>query len=317
MDTAVITAVHRPDRTTAAALAELIDAVHSDAGPPVGERKRVQLHHADDTPWTALIATIPSGALAGYAHVRWEGGRCGLAATVELAVDPDDHALADRLVSAASQAVADAGGGRWQLWAHHDVAAAAAERAGLASTRRLLLMRRSLADVPAQLGGHIDWAGLPGDVTLAALREGTDDEALMAVNNVAFANHPEQGDMTTGDLAVRRATDWYDPADVLLAWRGDDLLGFHWTKRHPSDQREVPTRGQLGEVYVLAVHPDAQGLGLGRGLLRAGLAHLAARGCDDVALYVEADDPAARLYADEGFDTLREHRCYAAHALAG
>lgn len=304
MRTVPITTVDQPDPATAAALARLVDAVDADLGPPVGERKRVQLQQADDAPWTALVAAAPDGAPVGYAHVRWEDAARGdLVASVEVAVHASDHALADRLVAAAADAVRAAGGGPWQLWAHHDVAAHAAERAGLALTRRLLLMHRRLDPPPPA-------PVLPEGVAVAALRDGIDDDALVAVNNAAFAQHPEQGGWTAADLAVRRAAPWYDPADVLLAWRGDDLLGFHWTKRHPPDQREIPADGPLGEVYVLAVRPDAQGLGLGRGLLRVGLAHLAGRGCADAALYVEADDPAARLYADEGFAMLRTHRCY-------
>jgi mycothiol synthase len=58
----------------------------------------------------------------------------------------------------------------------------------------------------------------------------------------------------------------------------------------------------LGEVYVLGVDPSAQGLGLGGVLLDCGLSHLLARGCDQVLLYVEADNTVAlRLYERSGF----------------
>ena len=49
----------------------------------------------------------------------------------------------------------------------------------------------------------------------------------------------------------------------------------------------------MGEVYVVGVDPDAQGRGLGGALTLAGLHHLAARGLDEVILYVEADNAAA------------------------
>jgi mycothiol synthase len=311
VSTTAVTTVHRPGPDVAAGLATLVEALGSDAGPPVGERKRVQLYRLDDTPWSALIATGDDDHPVAYAHVRWEEPEraAGLVATVELAVREDDDPLAARLLAAASEAIGDAGGGRWQLWAHRDVVARAAERAGMETTRRLLLMHRLLAERDAAAE-----PAMPEGITLARLREERDDDALIAVNNEAFAGHPEQGGWTRADLAARRAVSWYDPDDVLLAWRGDELLGFHWTKRHPPGQQEINVPGRLGEVYVLAVAPRAQGLGLGRTLLRAGLAHLARRECTDAALFVDGDEPAVALYTAEGFATVRAHRCYAGRA---
>ncbi len=55
-------------------------------------------------------------------------------------------------------------------------------------------------------------------------------------------------------------------------------------------------------MYVLGVDPSGQGLGLGGVLLDRGLAHLHARGCTEVLLYVEADNTVARrLYERSGF----------------
>lgn len=306
MDTPVITAVHRPGAEQAVALAALADRLGAETGSPIGERKRAQLQQRDDAPWTALVAHAGDDTPVGYAHVLWERPeRAGLSASVELVVASDGF-VADRLLAAVRATIGEAGGGSWQLWAYHDVAVDAAERAGLELTRRLLLMHRPLN----RADGLAD-PRLPDGITLAPLREGADDDALIEVNNAAFAGHPEQSGWTRAELAVRRAAPWYDPADVLLAWRGDELVGFHWTKRHLEPKPEVPARGQLGEVYILAVRPQAQGLGLGRALLRAGLGHLRRRECTDAALYVDAEDVAVRLYENEGFATVRVHRCYA------
>jgi mycothiol synthase len=69
------------------------------------------------------------------------------------------------------------------------------------------------------------------------------------------------------------------------------MLGFHWTKRHSP---------RLGEVYVVAVSPEAQGRGLGKSLTLAGLHHLT--GVEEVLLYVESDNrPALAVYERLGF----------------
>jgi mycothiol synthase len=71
------------------------------------------------------------------------------------------------------------------------------------------------------------------------------------------------------------------------------MHGFHWTKRHSAT---------LGEVYVVAIDPAAQGKGLGRALVDLGLRHLGSLGLDDVLLYVESDNaPAVHLYEKLGF----------------
>jgi mycothiol synthase len=89
-----------------------------------------------------------------------------------------------------------------------------------------------------------------------------------------------------------------------MAWRGDPdeggvLLGSHWTKVHPAgDAGPDP----VGEIYVLGVDPDAQGIRLGGALTDLGLAYLRGRGLDEVLLYVEEDNTAAvRLYEGRGF----------------
>ncbi len=77
------------------------------------------------------------------------------------------------------------------------------------------------------------------------------------------------------------------------------LLGFHWTKVHAPGEAADEA---VGEVYVLGVDPDAQGMRLGQALTDLGLAHLRGRGLHQVLLYVEEDNAAAvRLYESRGF----------------
>jgi mycothiol synthase len=163
----------------------------------------------------------------------------------------------------------------------------------------LLQMRRDLDGVDPDPG-----PALPDGVHVEAFRPGRDEAAWLRVNARAFASHPEQGRWTPEDLRLREQEPWFDPAGFLMAWRGEPeaggtLLGSHWTKVHPAgDVGEEP----IGEIYVLGIDPDAQGLRLGRALTDLGLAHLRSRGLREVLLYVEEDNAAAvGLYERSGF----------------
>ena len=215
--------------------------------------------------------------LAGYAQLDHGFG------TAQLCVHPGfrRRGLGARLLTA----VLDDGASG--VWAFGDLqgAQALARTAHLDAERRLLIMERPLSrdDVATR-------AAPPG-ITLAAFAD-ADTDGFLRVNAAAFAHHPEQGAFALDDLRARQAEPWWDPAGLIVARDDQGVVGFHWTKRHDA---------QTGEVYVIGVDPRAQGLGLGSVLLDAGLAHLAAAGCSRVILYVEADNPAVRLYERSGF----------------
>ena len=183
-------------------------------------------------------------------------------------------------------------------WSHTDDPAAAhlARTLGFAAVRALWVMQRDAAEVEVPV--------VEG-VTIRGYRDSDADEVLR-VNAAAFAHHPEQGAMDAANLAERMAEPWFDPDGLLVADAGapgHGLLAFHWTKQH-SDT--------LGEVYVVAVDPAAQGRGLGRAVTAAGLAHLAANGVREIVLYVESDNAAAiATYSRLGFTHTRTHVQYA------
>ena len=244
-------------------------------------------------------------------HLLLDEGAAGYATiadgTVQLMVDPVRRraGLGAGLAGAVAGTGADTTGGSeirgW--WAFGDLpgARALANRRGLAPARELLRLGRPLIGLPAA-------RALPDRARLRTFEPGRDDNAWLAVNARAFANHPEQGRMTAEDLAARIAEDWFDPAGLLLAVDADDpdrVLGFHWTKVTAEDP-------QSGEVYVLGVDPAAAGGGLGGALLDAGLAHLIAHGATTVDLYVEGDNTAALgLYRRAGFTELARDVMYA------
>lgn len=282
----------------------------ADGAYPLSEHVMLHLRHGGDEPAVHLLVR-DGEQLVGYAHVDTTDAVEG--ASAELCVHPlyRRRGLGRALVLAAIDAAEERDpGGRLRLWAHgdHPSANALALSLGFVRARVLWQMRRSLyAPVPPP--------ELPDGVRLRPFRPGQDDEAWLALNARAFADHPDQGRWTAADLRVRLAEHWFDPGGFLLAERTSDgaLLGFHWTKVHGTvrpDQTGTDghTHGDghhhdpIGEVYVLGVDPTAHGLGLGTALTLAGLRHLRAGGLDQVMLYVEETNPTAiALYSRLGF----------------
>jgi mycothiol synthase len=147
--------------------------------------------------------------------------------------------------------------------------------------------------------------GPPPAVETRSFVVGRDEDDWLAVNNAAFDWHEDQRDWTRADLDERVDAAWFDADGFLVHERDGRMAGFCWTKVHDD---EVPP---VGEIFVIAVHPDFHGLGLGRALTLAGLRHLAQRGLGVGMLYVESDNDAALgLYRDLGFTVHRRRRRY-------
>lgn len=132
----------------------------------------------------------------------------------------------------------------------------------------------------------------------------SDLDELVAVNNRAFAWHPEQGGRSAHDLAETMAEDWFDPDGLRLHHIEGRLAGFCWTKIHAGDP-------PLGEIFVIAVDPDFHGRGLGVPMTLAGLDWLTDRGLGQAMLYVESDnDSANATYQRIGFTHHLTNRAY-------
>jgi mycothiol synthase len=313
--------VKRNDHLGAGEVAEVLAltqaAGDADGAYPLSEHVVLHLRHGGDKRAVHLLARH-EGVLVGYAHVDTTDPIEGAAA--ELVVHPlhRRRGLGRALVTAA-MAVADEATdqppGRLRLWAHgdHPSATALAMRLGFERWRVLFQLRRSLfAPVPEP--------ALPAGVSIRPFEPGVDDEAWVALNAAAFADHPDQGRWTIEDLRIRIKEPWFDPAGFLLAQRDSDgeLLGFHWTKIHGEVRREADgathAHDPLGEVYVLGVSPAAAGTGLGTALTLAGLRHLRGRGLDQAMLYVdETNTRAVALYSRLGFARWSTDVCFRRH----
>jgi mycothiol synthase len=225
--------------------------------------------------------------------------------SVELVVRPRARVDLDALLHDALTVIAGEGGGHVTYWVHGteiDVRAdERATKAGFVAERDLLQMR-----VPLPLSDSPRW---PEGTTVRTFRVGEDEAAWVPVNNRAFAGHPEQGAWTVDMLRAREAEEWFDPEGFVLAFDGDGLAGFCWTKVHPAQPPREPDA--LGEIYVIGADPSRHGRGLGRALTTAGLDSLAQRGITVGMLYVDADNEAAvGLYRALGFVTHRTDRAY-------
>lgn len=288
------TPVYRHDGPLSATTADQVRALahavaEHDGVDAFGEQALLDL--ADPESHVVHLTAERHGGLAGYGVVDLRGPL----ASAELAVVPGSRrAGIGRALLAAARAVGDEQGlGPTLAWAHGDLtgARALAERAGLAVRRELWQMAR-------ELDGPVASPELPDGVRLRAYRPGVDDDAWLAVNGRAFDWHPEQGRLRASDLAARRAEPWFRAEDLVLAERDGRVVGFTWLKVTPGADE--------GELYVLGVDPDAQGLGLGRALTAVTLERLAGRGLRRVVLFTEGDNHAAvATYRRAGFDVVR------------
>ena len=310
--------VDRLDTEQLSALVALIEAATQvDGVAPLSEQ--VLLDARDGLP--AGTAASPSTStspphflaydgthLAGYAHLEREPAattskaqKMGGAASAEIVVDPEyrRRGIGTALVRALEDVLQER---TLQIWSHGHIGVARAFAASedTTSVRTLWTMRRSLGPNARVLPP----AHLPEGFTTRHFVVGQDEDAWLHVNARAFAHHPEQGRMTRVDLDRRMAQSWFDTMGLILIedTRGPApvLAASHWTKVvPPQDPQASPTEG---EVYVVAVDPAYQGMGLGLTVTALGLRHLVERGLSEAFLYVEGDNTrAVSIYSELGF----------------
>jgi mycothiol synthase len=294
-DTVRIEQVARLDAAARAAATALVDEVRVAVGTrPVSDRMWLDLVHDGPTSAGAVLARTDDG-LIGVALLARDGSDDWTVEVVTRPAEADRTELVTALLQGARAHVARAGGGRltWWVFDADDTSHELAARIGLRADRDLYQMR-----VPLPLAAATD-------VSTRPFVPGRDEEAWLEVNNAAFAGHHEQSGWDLATLELREREDWFDPDGFLLHERDGRLAAFCWTKLH---RDATPT---MGEIYVIAVHPDFHGLGLGRALTVAGLASISARGVTTGMLFVDAHNaPAVGLYRSLGFEVQRTDRAH-------
>lgn len=267
----------------------LTSARVADGRDPLSENKFLELARgAGDG-----ILAEEEGRVVGYAHVS----PVAVGAVVEMVLAPDRRSrpLADELLGRALETARPAAS--VQVWAFEPVLVDAVRARGGVLGREVRQLRRPLP--PDRRPGL--------DADIRPFRPGRDEAAWLAVNNAAFRGHPENGNWDLATLEERMAQPWFDEAGFLMAWDHDELAGFCWTKLHPDS---------VGEIYVIAVAPEAQGRGLGRELALSGLWDLyERRGAITGMLFVEGgNERGLALYEALGFATVHLSCCFVVEA---
>lgn len=223
-----------------------------------------------------------TGQLAAYAQLNHNQDTriWGL----DLIIDPshNDRALeiGPQLLRSALDFIGEHEGGQVHWWVNKPTSTheALAKAVNLPPSRDLLQLRRSLP---------LDIANRPEALALRTFRADHDEDAWLELNNRAFHWHPEQGNWNRHTLESRTQEPWFNPEGFLLHERDGRLAGFCWTKIHADHSPP------LGEIYVVAVDPNFQGIGLGYSLVVAGLDWLSHQGLTTAMLYVDKSNKAA------------------------
>ena len=278
----------RADTIDPSALAELLErSRRPDGEQALSEHKMERVTGSIDS--RSLVGMGGDGRAVSYGQAAWHrapaSGDAGhwaieLALSAEARSHDDVVGLVTELLAMLPQR------DRVAVWSFDQLVSEALGLVGYQPTREMFRLSRRL---PLDIG-----AAVPVGIRIEPFAYDRDAKDWLAVNNLAFAGHPENGALGSDDLLARMSLDWFDPDGFLVALEGERLAGSCWTKMH---------EGHIGEIYIIAVHPDSQGRGIGRSLLGEAAVHLhERRGATTLMLYAEGDNEAGLgLYEALGF----------------
>ena len=259
-----------------------LEVAYAAGQPRLNDHLSSDLTHGERDGFRAAIASVGDD-IVGYAQASTAND----GVVVGVVTASTDHA--EPLLHELLRMVPTATAVTW--WSTESSARVAAEL-DLLPDRRLFRMGRALPIADTT------------DVEVRPFQVGLDEQAWLEVNNAAFAAHGEQGGWDLATLQQREREEWFDADGFLLHERDGRLAAFCWTKLHPG-------AALTGEIYVIAVHPNFHGHGLGKALTVAGLQHLHSVGAEAAMLYVDAVNEAAiGLYRALGFEVEHTDQSY-------
>lgn len=300
-----------------------------DGFAPFDEQNLLDLSH--NTPGTRLWIMVEYACGVGKVIGAAVAGRGGYG---ELAVRPRlrNRGFGKRLLTTLLPEVPQG------VWAHGNLeyAQKLATNLELEPGRRLYVMEKSL---------DVDSGETPGveGVAIRAFDEG-DLEDLVRLNAQAFADLPDQGNLSVEDFRQRMAEPWFDSSLLFVAREkkvcdndvmrkseaGESVEGESAIDEGESgetatdvnatnDSAEMlaylwmkPLENDTIEIYVLGVHPCAQGRGVGKTLMKYAQDAMVRRRYKIAKLYVDASNEAAvGLYRTASYKVVEEHVMYA------
>lgn len=277
---AVIDASLPVDRFPGVSRQDLVHAVDRLAGDPEG-----------------TVVALEGDRIVGYCTPRHD----------DLTVHPDHRRRGHgrRLVDAARKLVRSRGLDRLILYGPADHPPAAGFIAALGFTYHSSLWLFELSPDIA-----VPPPAFPDDVVVRPYRHPDDLATYLEVANASFVDHPTP--MRFVERAIRHTHELpdFDPDGILLvAPRADPARPIAWAKT----EHEMTEAGERrGYVNFVGVVPAWRGRGLGRELLRWGIARLRDAGAGTIELNVEAaNERALGLYRRTGFEPKVEWPHYA------
>ncbi|MGD0018287.1 MAG: GNAT family N-acetyltransferase [Candidatus Limnocylindrales bacterium] len=240
-----------------------------------------------------VAVAVEDGLVCGYVSPRHD----------DLTVHPEFRRRGHgrRLFAAGLDLAAKAGWEEIRLCVPSSGAARPFARA-MGLTYRSSMWRLSLAPETA-----VPEPALPADVIARPLGEWLPLQRYVDLLNATFAEHPGPVSWTLGQVLHAHGRPEFDPSAILLvspADRPEDPVAFVRTALGPPEDNDPAPVGEIGLVGVL---PQWRGRGLGRELLRWGVAQLRSRGAGCIKLSVEAENELALgLYRRTGFEPVVE-----------
>jgi mycothiol synthase len=156
----------------------------------------------------------------------------------------------------------------------------------------------------------VPFPAFPSTVVLQTFDPDGDLAGYVDLINTSFADHASPIQVTEEMVRHIHALPDFNPRNIALIAPADALtapVGFCVTGL------DRPENGPIaGRINLVGVLPAWRGKGLGRELLRWGVAHLRTAGAEEISLAVEAvNDLALGLYERNGFERAQEWRRWA------
>jgi len=152
--------------------------------------------------------------------------------------------------------------------------------------------------------GGLSPAQLPSGVSLQQFAPG-DEAKLTCIQNMVFSDSWGFKPNNEDEIRYRVGTRLCCLEGIVFAATGERIIGYCWTRINAEYNR---CYGQgRGEVYMMGVHSDWRGQGIGRGVLLAGIDYLRRQGMGEVVLNVDSENSSAyALYKRLGFEKTSE-----------